>query len=252
MTAQKRGDELAPAAAAGGLLPAALTDGFGSIAQIMRDNLGGEQLTPFDLERVKVPAGGGMYWSIATPEKPNGAPVDEFSGVIVYQRLGRQYWSVSMEDGGGGTPPDCSSEDGVTGSGNPGGSCHECPMAQWGSAPKGGRGQACKTARLLFVVSPDSFLPRVVVVPPSSLQGVKKYMTRLASLGRPYWSVVTRFRLERATNAQNIAYARIVPELGQVIDPELVARVREYAAELRPVFEQVRADRGEVDGVDES
>jgi hypothetical protein len=230
------------------LLPAALAEGFGSVGDIMRDNLGGEPLTPFDLERIKVPSGGGQYWMVATPEKPNGTPVEDLSGVIVYQRLGRQYWSVSMEEGGGGTPPDCSSEDGVTGSGNPGGSCHDCPMAQWGSASKGGRGQACKSSRLLFVVSPDSFLPRVVVVPPTSLSAVKKYMTRLASLGRPFWSVVTRFRLERATNAQNIAYSRIVPELDQVIPTEAVGRIKEYADELRPVFTQVRVDRGDIDG----
>lgn len=49
----------------------------------------------------------------------------------------------------GQNDPKCKSSDGISGSGDIGQgpgtrSCTSCPMAQWGSSPKGGNGQACK------------------------------------------------------------------------------------------------------------
>lgn len=256
MSAAKSGDGAggdALAARPSSYLPAQLAGEYGSVSEILRLNLGGEQLSPFDLERVKVPAGGGTYWMVSTPEKPSGAPVEALSGVIAYQRLGRTYWAQPFGAGdGGGTPPDCYSDDAVTGVGNPGGECAKCRFAQFGSKDDHGDAQACKMSRLLFLVTPDSLLPRVVVVPPGSLKNLRGYMTLLTAQGLPHWTVVTRLRLQKVKNKAGIDYAQIVPEVGARLTPDDVRKVREFAENLRPVFEQVRVDRTDLDGAAEA
>lgn len=231
------------------LLPAAFSN-QAEFGELLAANMGGDGLSPFDLERVKVPAGGSTYWMVSTLEKPNGEPREYVDGVIVHARFARTYWSVPMEERGtgGSTPPDCYSDDGVTGHGTPGGPCHACAYAKFGSAPKGGNAQACKQSRLLFMVSPESMLPRVVPVPPGSLKVLKQYMARLSNLARGYWTVVTRLSLEKVKNQSGIEYARVVPTVTGMLTPEQVVRIKEYAEALRPVLEQVRVDRTDVDG----
>lgn len=254
MTAAKASDALATQGEAGRFLPAALSTGVDmTVAEILRENLGGDPISAADLERVKVPAGGALYWTVSSPENPGGAPAQVFRGIIVHHRIARTFWRNPLGEGGGAsTPPDCFSDDGLVGIGDPGGPCGDpnaevcCPYNAWNSDPKGGRGKACKTARLLFVVSPDSFLPRVLVVPPTSLKPVKAYMTRLSSVGKIFWGVVTEFRLEKAKNSTGIEFGRIVPTMGETIPPDQVGVVRQYAEQLRPIFAQVRVDRAEV------
>jgi hypothetical protein len=62
--------------------------------------------------------------------------------------------------------------------GKPGGDCHKCPLAQFGSAvdQKGqpGKGQACKSMRMLLFLRQDDMIPMIVNLPPTSLQNAKK------------------------------------------------------------------------------
>jgi len=93
----------------------------------------------------------------------------ELSGIIIAWRDTRAYWSVPMEESDGNMPPDCYSLDARTGEGEPGGNCHKCPNAEFGSGSKG-EGQACKLVRQLFLVREDNLLPEIVHLPPSSLK----------------------------------------------------------------------------------
>lgn len=251
----KKGDQpvemVLPDNTAGGILPAVLTSYGISVAEIINTNFGGEPISPFDLERVRVPAGGSTYWMLATPNKPEGEPKESFTGVIVHARFGRTYWVNPLGEGGGGVasvPPDCYSDDGKTGIGTPGGDCEQCPFNAWGSDPKGGKGKACRQARLLFIVSPDSFLPRVLVCPAGSLKSIRNYMARLSNVGRPFWAVSTEFRLTRALNRGNQPFGQVTPKMAALLTDEQVARIKEYAETLKPIFAQVRVEASEVVG----
>ena len=210
------------------------------LSDIIRDNIGG-QITAFDLDRCKVPAGGGTMWEIPTLE--GYSEEKAIHGVIVYFSDPRAYWEQAFEDSGGGTPPDCSSQNGFDGIGNPRGSCGVCPLAQFGSAPardgKESRGQACKQMRFLFIARPHSIIPLLIVAPPTSLKELKQYFIRMAGEGINFSSVVTELTLIKDKNADGIQYSRIVPRMVKRLSAEEHARVKEYADALRGAFQTV-------------
>ena len=203
--------------------------------EIMAENIGEGGITPFDLDRIKVPSGGGLTWEIPNidGEILETKMVD---GIIVYWKEPRAYWATQFEDSGGGTPPDCSAFDGVTGMGEPGGECAKCPLAAFGTAEKGG-GQAFKQTRMMFLLRPDSLLPTVLAAPPTSLKPIRAYFLRLAGQAVPFYTVISRFTLEKAKSGTGIEYSRIVPSVGARLSAEEVAQVKKYAEGFRATFE---------------
>ena len=93
------------------------------IQEVVETNLGDEDFSPFDLDRITVPAGGGIAWEVPTVNGPESQK--EIHGVIVLAKKVRSYWKDSSATDG--TPPDCASADGIHGQGDPGGLCKQCP-----------------------------------------------------------------------------------------------------------------------------
>lgn len=233
-------------------LPALRADAFAALRgdpaellQTMRDNVGGGALTEFDLDRVKVPAGGATTWEVPGLETSSTQALD---GIIVHWREPRAYWSRPLEDSGGSAAPDCSSPDGVRGVGDPGGACEPCPLNQWGTATRNGvtgRGKACRQTRLLLMLRPDDLLPVAVIAPPTSLGPLRKYFLRLVGRSMPYHSVVTRLRLARV-GKDGKTYSQIVPSVAAVLDPAAAQAARAYAAAVEPAFRAMSIDREDV------
>jgi len=201
------------------------------IRDAMKANVGDSSLTAGDLERIRVPAGGGTAWTIQGLDGEE--MVKELDGIIIAWRDTRSYWSVPMEQSDGNMPPDCYSLDARTGTGKPGGECLKCPLAQFGSDAKG-EGQACKLIRQLFFIREDHLLPEIVPLPPSSVKAARQYFLRLASKGAPCYSVVTRIGLEKTRNGQGIVYAKAVFTSAGRLSPEQSQRAKEYAAMIEP------------------
>jgi hypothetical protein len=213
----------------------------GSVAEIIRENLGGARIGALDLDRIKVPSGGQKAWTL--PSISGDQFAGSFEGVILFARDTRRLWRVAFEQRTEAGPPDCASEDGETGRGDPAGvgapqtfACARCPFAQWGSDPKNQKGQACKQFKLLFVLRPNELLPTVLSVPPSSLANLKKYLLRLTSGQVPYWRVLTRFELEITKNGSNIDYAVVKPSLAGQLNPAEAEVIKSMRAALEPVL----------------
>jgi len=211
------------------------------LTEVVQENIGSE-LNIFDLDRVKVPTGGGNAWKVATLEGFESTPF--IDGIIVYFEDIRAYWQTAYEDSPDG-PPDCSARSGVgggmVGQGEPGGNCTECPFSQFGSAHKG-EGQACKAGRRLFMLTEDILLPLMVTVPPTSLKAARQYSMRLSSHGVPYYGVMTRLRLDTAKNANGIDYSKIVFEsVGKLTDSDL-ARIKSYRKGITPALGNMAID----------
>jgi len=210
-----------------------------TLSAIIAENVGSEGLTPFDLDRIKIPSGGGIAWTL--PTRNGEVPAKSFEGVIIFHKLGRAYWQEGMEESGGGSPPDCTSDDGQIGIGTPGGQCAKCPLAQFGSDPKGGRRQACKQMKQLFIMRDESLLPVVLTLPPTSLAAAKEFMLRrLAAYGRPFWSVLTRFSLEKDKNKAGIEYAKVNLEVVCDLSPEQSEFFKALKQQLEPTLRQVQ------------
>lgn len=208
-------------------------------AQLIAANTIGESIDVTDLDRIRVPAGGGLAWTVPTASGEDS--VKNLEGVIVHVARRRAYWADPEPKG---TVPDCYSKDGVTGIGTPGGNCDSCPMNAFGTAvrPGGaaGRGKACKEMRLLFLLRPGENLPAVVVVPPGSLKGVKSYLLKLKA---PFWRLITRLTLTKAQSKDGIAYAQIKPEMVSDLGVEAAGPIKRFADQMRSLFEGVKVDR---------
>jgi len=174
------------------------------LVEVMQENLGDEDFTIFDLDRVVVPSGGATTWEV-----PGLSGVEEtktLRGIIVAVQKSRGYWKEELE--GEGTPPDCSSNDGETGFGEPGGSCLTCPLNQFGSGKNGSKG--CKEIKNVFLLTENSMLPVILQVPPTSLKALRKYSVQLTGADlRQLSGVVTEFTLQKTKSRSGFTHSAI-------------------------------------------
>lgn len=208
------------------------------LLEIVQANVGAAGFSVADLERIKMPAGGGQFWEVPTLEGEIDAE-KAVEGIIIEWQDRRAYWSVPLDESGGGSPPDCSSDDAIHGIGDPGGSCETCPLSKFGSGP-GGVGQACKQMRMLYMMRPDQILPVVIAAPPTSLLPVRQYMLRLTARRVPFYAVVTRLELEKASNGNGIGYSKIKAVMSARLDPDTAGKIKDIRETLRPFLTQIR------------
>lgn len=216
-------------------------DPAGFIEQV-KENLGGRTLGPQDLDRVKTPSSGTQAWTV--PSIFGEQMEQEITGVIVGFRNVRRYWKDSLDESGGGNPPDCRSEDAVWGYGDPGDSlraqgktCQECPNAQWGSGER--NSQACQQRRLLFVLREKGLLPLVIDLAPSSVEASIRYVTGLLSEGEQPQSVISTIGLDKKSGDGVPDYSVATFKAVELLEGDVRERVAAYAAELKPVFTRV-------------
>jgi len=213
----------------------ALRSDPGEALAILRENMGGETITEFDLDRVKIPTGGGGFWEV--PSMDGTEAVKTIEGVVIITKNVRAYWPLGMEEGSGSDPPQCSSPDAITGEGDPGGSCELCPFSKFGTGRPGREsGQACKQMRQLFLLLPGSVLPTVLTLPPTSLAPARKYFMRLASAQQTrYWQTITKISLEQV-DGPNAKYSRAVFSQGDALNAADAEAVSAYRSALEPVI----------------
>lgn len=202
------------------------------LKQTVEDNLGGDKLSEWDMERWIMPSGKGMTFTVETAS--SSRPETELVGVIVFQQSRRAWWEKDADEGESG-PPDCQSSDGVHGVGKmaekAGGLCANCPKSKFGSAvDKSGnpaKGQACAQKKCLFVMQKDAILPCVLMVPPTSLTNLKQYLAALISARKPYFGVVTKIKLKAQKSAAGKDYGELTFEIVEKIDdPKTVEKFK--------------------------
>jgi hypothetical protein len=234
---------------------AALSISKDELRDIVQENLAGQTIGEFDLDRIKMPAGGGTSWEV--PGLEGTETKKEIFGVVLLHKESRSFWKE--EYSGGSQPPDCSSPDAqfAPPTGEPGVAtpkdgrgfyiCEQCPNAQFGTAKDGdGPGQACKQTRQLFFLTPESIIPLIISLPPTSVKPARQYFLRLASHGVKASSVVTKITLVKDKNQGGIDYSKAEFAMAGRVDAEAALRISAYADELRPVFARVEAKQEEV------
>ena len=114
---------------------AVATTGFTALAnnnlleEAMTDEYAGLE---FSIDRVKLPAGGGTAFEVPAEDGEDTEMVKDITGVVLYNHPAYAYYASAFA--GGHAAPDCSSIDGVTGVGVPGGDCRTCPYNKFGFA----------------------------------------------------------------------------------------------------------------------
>lgn len=127
-------------------------------------------------QRVKIPSGGMVQFELPSddPDNPDYAKV--LVGVILYNHSNNAYWPEGSEYDEN-TSPLCSSVDGKTGIGEPGGLCATCVLNQYGTAPEGA-GKACKNMRILYLLRSGDYMPLQVTLPPTSLRPFQEFINQ--------------------------------------------------------------------------
>lgn len=205
-----------------------------ALAEALQENLGGGSISPFDLDRIGIPSGGGLAWTVPALDGTEDT-AKELLGIVIHVQNARAYWRNAFGEGSGAVPPDCVSDDAVTGVGDPGGACSQCPYAAFGSDVRQ-RGQACKLIQRLFLLRPGASLPVVVNLPPGSLKNARKYLLRLVSNSKRASSVVTRLTLEKDKNADGIVYSKAVFAMVGELPPSEAEAAGAYGKALAPYF----------------
>jgi hypothetical protein len=205
-------------------------------------NSGARGIDQSALTVVKFPSGESHVWLI--PDLGGERIEKEMFGIVAAFRDVRLYWSQGMEEGSG-SPPDCVSNDFVHGHGKPGGACASCPMNQFGTA-RGkdgglGRGKACAERRILFLLTPESLLPYVVSVPPTSVRIISNFFIQMAGQGIPYYGGVLGLGFEKDKNDDNVTYALLKPRMVQRLDRDQITQIRTIADSLKGAFARVDA-----------
>lgn len=188
-----------------------------AIAQFTPD--ASEQLAGITLEfpQLKIPSAGSTFFDI------DDEPVKEILGVIVSHGPRNVYYATEFD--GSSNPPDCFSNDGITGHRREDDEsytdceCAKCEYAVFGSG-KDGKGKACKEKHLMYILTSGRVLPFAFLLPVSSASVLNTYATKLFTQGRYLNQVLTSFTLEKATNKAGIVYSKIVMKKVRDLTPE--------------------------------
>lgn len=218
-----------------------------NVGDVLTQNLGGQQLSQFDLERIGVAAQGMPYFVAKHADEVE--QVKEFDAILLLQSASRAFWHKSFEESGGGSLPDCKSEDLRMGMGTPDGpdmavsqhACATCPHNQWGSG-KNGIGKRCAETLALFVLRADKAhrkLPSVILIKPGSLRGIRDYMVAISADGFGYDGLVHHFSVVPDTSKTGVKYGRVKITRVAPIEFEVQAQVRSFANAIRPLIREV-------------
>lgn len=134
-----------------------------NLAEAMASEMNGMDVS---FDRVTIPAAGGTTFELPGELPGETDAAKEFTGVILYHHPLFAYYRERFT--GGNNAPDCGSYDGVTGVGNPGGVCAQCPLNQFGSGENGGK--ACKNKRRIFILREGELIPILLTLPTGSMK----------------------------------------------------------------------------------
>ena len=154
-------------------------------------------------QRVKIPAGGALQFEVPTEDPDNPDYTRTLEGIILYNHSAYTLWPEGSEYDED-TKPLCSSVDGKTGIGVPGGACATCPMNAYGSAKDGGRGKACKNMRHLYLLRSGEYMPLLVSLPPTSIRPFKEFLNRaFVYRQRATYGSLVQIGLKKDSNGSN-------------------------------------------------
>ena len=199
----------------------------------LKELLGGIGLSVADLPQVRMPSGGSTTWEIPTigdqvrPEK-------EIRGVVIYSHDRRVYWPNPEPEEG--VQPDCISNDGVTGYGDPGGDCVSCPLSQFGSGK--GNSQACTLRHTLYILPAGTILPLRLSVSPASLGQYRTYRVGLLNeLEKAPRHVLSAFTTVKKTSGGGQPYSQLEINMIAELVPAEIDFIQAYSEQIVPAIE---------------
>lgn len=225
------------------ILPEMLESDFTS--EELEDDYAGLQLS---FQRVKIPGGGSLQFEMPgdDPEDPDYEKIIE--GVIVYSHPASAYWPEGSEYDDTVTPL-CSSIDGVSGCGTPGGACAMCELNKYGTATdsKGNtaKGKACKNMRHLYILRNGEYMPIMLALPPTSLKPYSDFVNAcFVTRRRPTYASIVQIGLKKAENGSNTYSVATFKKISDFTGEQL-AQIKAYSTGFRAQIKEILKQRAQ-------
>lgn len=214
--------------------------------QVLAENYDQNTEAP-DFSRIKFPSGGSKKFVL-----PSGSSTEErdtLTGVVIFHHTSRGYWPSADTTG---TPPECSSINGLEGTlprrDGEFGTCATCRWNAFGSDKKGGKGKACKETRRMFMILDGEDVPRMLSLPPGSLQSWKQFRdAQLTPAGLGLRSVMVSIGADLTKNDKGNPYAKATFRVASRLDADSRTKVEALHAKISLVAARVSVDERDYD-----
>ena len=196
-----------------------LLDGDNFTSEDLADDMEGLRLS---FTRIKIPGGGHLQFEIPSgnPDVPDYAPYLE--GVILYSQ----------------------SFDGKVGYGEPGGTCADCVLNQFGSDGNN-KGKACKNMRMLYLLRSGEYMPIQIALPPTSLMPYTRFVNEaFLSRRRKVCTGVVRIGLKKAVSGSHEYCVATFTKIADFAGEDL-AHIRAYADGFVAQIKDINAQRAQ-------
>jgi hypothetical protein len=201
-----------------------------------RENTVEGERFPFD--RIKMPSGGGITFELQD-ENGEATPCPALKAIVIGFKPFKSWYEKTYDqrDPDEEMPlPDCFSADTITGSGcncesyqiPAGQACASCPLNQWGSSRRGGKGKECHDRMRVWFLLEGYAVPMYIDLPKTSLTNFKDYRKRLTKKAKVIYGVVTVIKLEKAKSETKIDYSKATFNSAGDLAPSERAAVRQY------------------------
>jgi hypothetical protein len=197
--------------------------------------------------KIKIPSGGGLAYEVQTDEEDDAEYMKQIDGVVIFTHRANGFWPGAYGSGEDqNQPPACASMDGKTAIWTDTGelrSCEGCPYNEYGSGAdqtgKQGRGKACKNMRRLYLMMSGDPNLYLLTVPPTSIKDVNRQLAKILAGGVPYTGMILRFTLEKATNANGVAYSKVVIKKGGILPTAIAAQAIALRRQVKEQYQSV-------------
>ena len=197
--------------------------------ELALEDIKGEQFAQHDLPLIHCGMGGDTHWHSKRGAETMEGPQE---GVIIHVQTKRTYWPGKFE--GGNEPPQCISDDGLVGVGDPGGECAFCPMNEYGTGEDGQDRKGCAERRMIYFLQDGCVIPLVVQVSPGSLQACKQYMLNMLNFGGvKRWTTILSVEKTRGKHGD---YSQIAFARGDRLEEGIEQQIRAYSDMLMGVM----------------
>ena len=207
-------------------------------AEDLGDDVDGMSL---GFQRIKIPSGGVQQFEVPSGDPEHPGYEQTLTVVVLHHHESNVYWEDG-EEYDENAKPLCSSVDGKTGYGSPGGVCRACALNQYGTAANGS-GKACKNMRSLYLLRSGDSMPMMLNLPPTSLRPWKDFLSQaFVFRRRASWGSVIEIGLKKVSNGKesySVATFRLVYDLAG----EELAKIRSYASQFKEQIRLILDDR---------
>lgn len=128
--------------------------------------------------------------------------VESFEATILFVKNSNYYYE-GRYNAADPKPPVCASSDGLLpdyGEKIQHDNCKECPRNKY---REDGSGKECRNKKVLYVRLGSAIIPKRLSIPPTSIKYINNYLLNLASIGKQYASVVTKFEVFKTDLSQS-------------------------------------------------